>query len=90
MTEDKINNKGWAEYVQNVEVDGKIEKITSHIFHSTWRDNNFLSQKDKAKYEMMPVDSDDYSKLELNTEMRAPADGMSSGIGTVTSYAWCT
>jgi len=51
--EDKLNNKGIAEDIKNVEIDGKIEQIVTHIMHSTWRDNNFLSSKDKAKYEMM-------------------------------------
>ena len=51
--EDKLNAHGIAESIQNVEIDGKIEQITTHIMHSTWRDNNFLSPKDKAKYEMM-------------------------------------
>ena len=51
--EDKLNNKGIAEDIKNVEIDGKVEQIVTHIMHSTWRDNNFLSSKDKAKYEMM-------------------------------------
>lgn len=51
--EDKLNAHGIAESVQNVEIDGKIQQITTHIMHSTWRDNNFLAPKDKAKYEMM-------------------------------------
>jgi phage terminase large subunit len=59
--EDKINNTGFAESIQNIEIEGKIEQITTHILHSTWRDNAFLSQKDKAKYEMMKtIDSKYY------------------------------
>lgn len=58
--EDKLNNTGFAESIQNIEVDGKIEHITTHILHSTWRDNNFLSSKDKAKYELMKTTDPKY------------------------------
>lgn len=51
--EAKVNQFGWAELIQEVKIDGKVEKVTTHIFHSTWRDNAFLSVKDKARYEMM-------------------------------------
>jgi len=51
--EKQLNDKGIAESIQEVMIEGKPEIITTHILHSTWRDNNFLSRKDKAKYEMM-------------------------------------
>lgn len=51
--EAKVNRDGWAEYITEVEVEGEIEKIVTHIFHSTWRDNGFLTVKDKARYQMM-------------------------------------
>lgn len=60
--QDKLNNKGFAEYIQNIEIDGQIHNLTTHIWHSTWRDNKFLSDTDKVKYEMMSqVDQNYYN-----------------------------
>lgn len=51
--QDKLNSSGFAELVQNIEVDGNVVHVTSHIWHSTWKNNKFLMESDKAKYEMM-------------------------------------
>ena len=51
--ENKLLKYGIAEDVKEIMIENKSELITTHILHSTWRDNNFLSRKDKAKYEMM-------------------------------------
>jgi phage terminase large subunit len=51
--EAQLNKTGIAESIQTVMIEGTPEIITTHILHSTWRDNVFLPRKDKAKYEMM-------------------------------------
>lgn len=51
--EEQLNKKGIAESTKEIIIEGTPEILTTHILHSTWRDNNFLSRKDKAKYEMM-------------------------------------
>jgi phage terminase large subunit len=51
--ETKLEKYGIAESVKEIIIDNVPEKLTTHILHSTWRDNKFLSRKDKAKYEMM-------------------------------------
>lgn len=51
--QEQLKTKKFARLVQDIEVDGKIVTITSDIWHSTWRDNLFLTDADKAKYEMM-------------------------------------
>jgi len=48
-----LEEKKFAQLVQEVNVDGKIVEVTSDIWHSTWRNNNFLKPEDKAKYELM-------------------------------------
>lgn len=61
--QDKLNSDGFAELVQNIEIDGKAVNVTSHIWHSTWKDNRFLMDADKAKYEMMKTIDPNYYNI---------------------------
>lgn len=61
--EQEIEKKGIAERKQEIIIDGTPEVITTHIIHSTWRDNKFLPRKDKAKYEMMKYADPNYYRV---------------------------
>lgn len=61
--EDKVANEGKAIYEKNVEVQGKIIPVTVEIIHSTYLDNKFISMDDKAKYELMKYQDENYYKV---------------------------
>lgn len=49
--EQELKKKGWARDVKEIEIDDEVEKITTLVVHSTYKDNQFLPRKDRAKLE---------------------------------------
>lgn len=56
--EEKLKERGFAYTTKEIEIEGKKQKITSLIVHSTYKDNPFLPDKDKAKLEAYKEISD--------------------------------
>ncbi|MCP4394553.1 MAG: PBSX family phage terminase large subunit [Alphaproteobacteria bacterium] len=51
--EHKIKKTGFADFPVMVKLEDKVVKVNAFISHTTYKDNPFLSDEDRASYEMM-------------------------------------